>query len=263
MIIKREDIINASYYFPINYDEFLEVVNRSSKRFYAFNGKVFDKQRKYKELDYKKGICEIEETDGEGFNYTLNTKVISGFPAVGKSQFVKDNQDLLVLDSDSSQFSWLKDENDNNTKTRNPKFPQCYIDYIKENIGQVDIILVSSHDNVRKALEDNKIEYCLVYPSKTLKEEYMNRYIKRGNDYNFIKFIEANWDKFIDDIEQEKFPFLIKLWGNQYLSDLFKETPICKSYHELCSVKETNADEYPTICHTCNGKTGYAKLKLL
>lgn len=71
MIIKRDDIINASNYFPIDYDEFLELVNRSSKRFYAFNGMIFDKQIEYKELDYKNGICEIEETDGEGFNYIL------------------------------------------------------------------------------------------------------------------------------------------------------------------------------------------------
>jgi len=77
MIIKRDDIINASYYFPIDYDEFVEVANKSSKRFYAFNGFVFDKQQKYKELDYKKAICEIEETDGDGFNYILNEQNIS------------------------------------------------------------------------------------------------------------------------------------------------------------------------------------------
>lgn len=263
MIIKREDITNASNYFPIDYDEFLEVVNNSSKRFYAFNGKVFNKQRKYKELDYKKAICEIEETDNEGFNYTLNTKIISGFPAVGKSQFVKDHQDLLVLDSDSSKFSWVKDSEGNNTKVRDPEFPQCYIDHIKESIGNVDIILVSSHDVVRKALKDNNIKYYLVYPSRTLKEEYMNRYIKRGNGYSFIKFIESNWDKFIDDIEEEKFPFLIKLWTNQYLNDLFKEIPICRAYHELCSVKETFADEYPTLCHECQCREGYEELRLL
>lgn len=192
-----------------------------------------------------------------------NTKIISGFPAVGKSQFVKDNQNLLVLDSDSSQFSWIKDSEGNNTKERNPEFPQCYIDHIKENIGQVDIILVSSHDVVRKALKDNNIEYYLVYPSKTLKEEYIERYIKRGNNEGFIKLVEANWDTWIEEIESEKFPFLIKLWEGQYLNDLFKDIPICRAYHELCSVKETNADEYPTLCHECQCKEGYEQLKLV
>lgn len=192
-----------------------------------------------------------------------NTKIISGFPAVGKSQFVKDHQNLLVLDSDSSQFSWIKDSEGNNTKERNPKFPQCYIDHIKENIGQVDIILVSSHDVVRKALKDSNIEYYLVYPSKTLKEEYIERYIQRGSNEGFIKLVESNWDTWIEEIESEKFPFLIKLWKGQYLNDLFKDIPTCRAYHELCSVKETNADEYPTLCHECQCKEGYEELKLV
>lgn len=266
MIIKRNEIMNASNYFPIDYDEFLEIVRKSNKRFYAFNGKVFDIKKKYIDnnghLNYKKAICEIEETDGHGFDYVLDTIIISGFPAVGKSQFVKDHKELIVLDSDSSNFSWIKDEQGNNTKVRNPEFPQCYISHIKENIGKVDIILVSSHDVVRKALYDSNIKYYLVYPSKTLKEEYMNRYVKRGNDYNFIKVVDNNWDKWIEDIENETFPFLIKLWENQYLNDLFNEIPVCKEYHELCSVKETNADEYPSICHRCNCKSGFAKLRL-
>lgn len=263
MIIKRDDIINASWYFPIDYDDFLEVVNNSSKRFYAFNGKVFDKQKKYKKLDYKKAICEIEETDGDGFNYTLNTIIISGFPGVGKSYFVKTHQDILVLDSRSSELSWLKDEQGKNTILKNPQFPQQYIDHIKENLGSFDIILVSSHDTIRKALEDNNIEYFLAYPNKALKDEYMNRYIHRGNDYNFIKVVETNWDKWISDIEKEKFPFLIQLGCRQYLSDLFEDTPICKTYHELCSVKKTNADEYPTLCYECNSKAGLEKMVLI
>ena len=151
----------------------------------------------------------------------MNTVVISGFPAVGKTQFVKNRKDLKVLDSDSSNFSWTKDNEGNNTKERNPNFPNNYIQHIKDNLGKVDVILVSSHDIVRKALEDNEIKYYLVYPDKDLKEEYIDRYIVRGNNTNFIDFINDNWDKFIDDIDNETFPLKIKLSKGTYLTDIY------------------------------------------
>jgi hypothetical protein len=142
-----------------------------------------------------------------------NTKVVSGFPAVGKSVLTKES-DLIVLDSDSSMFSWIREGE------RHPDFPENYIAHIKENIGKADYILVSSHDIVRKALEENGIDYTLVYPSIELKEEYLERYRSRGNDDKFIAFIGGKWDDFITDIENETFPKKVKLSKGQYLSDV-------------------------------------------
>ena len=45
-----------------------------------------------------------------------NTKVISAFPACGKSYMFnkyKDNEFIKILDSDSSGFHWCYDENNN------------------------------------------------------------------------------------------------------------------------------------------------------
>jgi len=113
-----------------------------------------------------------------------------------------------MLDSDSSQFSWIKDEDGNNTKERNPDFPQNYIDHIKKNIGKVDVIFVSSHDVVRKALVDNGIRTIIVYPNKDLKSEWIRRFKERGNNEAFINFISDNWEKFISDIENEDNGFI-------------------------------------------------------
>lgn len=152
------------------------------------------------------------------------TIVISGFPGVGKSYFMSKAKEkgLVVLDSDSSKFSWKKDVNGNNTKEREPRFPQNYIEHIRDNIFKADIILVSSHENVRQALRNNNINYYLVYPEINLKDEYIQRYKKRGNDESFIKFIDSSWDAFITAIEAETFPTLIPLKRNEYLGDLFK-----------------------------------------
>mgnify|MGYP000294488544 CR=1 FL=1 len=55
--------------------------------------------------------------------YKRVTRIISAFPATGKSFYFK-HTGLEVLDSDSSLFSWSEPE------VRNPEFPQNYINHI-------------------------------------------------------------------------------------------------------------------------------------
>lgn len=144
------------------------------------------------------------------------TKVISGFPAVGKSYLYNNNKGLKVLDSDSRKFSWESEG------VRHPDFPNNYIRHIKRNLGVVDVIFVSSHKVVREALELNGIDYTVVYPNISLKGEYISRYINRGNDDNFIEFLNNNWEEFIKDIENERFPVKVELQEGQYMKDVLE-----------------------------------------
>lgn len=125
-----------------------------------------------------------------------NTKIISGFPGVGKTSLFNNEEfkALQILDSDSSKFSWSE------PGVRHPDFPNNYMEHIKSNMGKVDIILVSSHEIVRKALVANGIPFIIVYPAKELKDTYIENYKGRGNDKAFIEFISNNWDSFLDDI---------------------------------------------------------------
>jgi hypothetical protein len=145
------------------------------------------------------------------------TLVISGFPGIGKSYLHKLNEKMIILDSDSSEFSWIEEG------VRHPDFPNNYMEHIKSNIGKVDNIFVSSHEVVRRALEENGIKYLLVYPSVSLKDEYIQRYRGRGSSEGFIDFINSNWEKFIRDIEKETFPELIKLYSGEYLIDVLED----------------------------------------
>jgi hypothetical protein len=129
----------------------------------------------------------------------MRTKIISAFPGTGKSYY-HGKYPNTTLDSDSSNFSWVKDENGNNTKERNPEFPQNYINHIKENIGKYKYIFVSSHKEVRDALLDNCLFFYLVYPSENRKDEFLERYRSRGNDEKFIKLISDNWEKWVREI---------------------------------------------------------------
>lgn len=147
----------------------------------------------------------------------MKTFVISAFPGCGKSYCFNNYQDeFSMLDSDSSEFSWIKDENGNKTKERNPDFPNNYIEHIKSKIGKVDIIFVSSHEVVREALAKNNIKTIIVYPSKIMKREWIKRFKERGNDDNFISFIFNNWERFIDNIDSEDYDFLRLQLGGRH-----------------------------------------------
>lgn len=138
-------------------------------------------------------------TEGKNFD----TKIVCAFPGCGKTTFFNmmeekyDSNDICI-DSDSSEFSWIIDDEGN--KVRNPDFPNNYIKHIKENIGKYKYIFVSSHENVRDALIENNIPFYIVYPNISMKEEYLKRYKKRGNDDAFIKLLTENWENWIDAI---------------------------------------------------------------
>ena len=154
----------------------------------------------------------------------MKTVIVSAFPACGKS-YVYENQSrygVTCLDSDSSEFSWVKDTQGCNTSERNPDFPANYIQHIKDNIGKVDIIFVSSHDVVVGALEENELTYVKVVPSRECRAEWIGRFWLRGNDDKFICFIRDNWVKFTDskgDLTKESMVGKITLNHNEFITD--------------------------------------------
>ncbi len=154
----------------------------------------------------------------------MKTIIISAFPGCGKSFLFnkeKNSQYISVLDSDSSKF-----DKDN--------FPRNYIEHIKENIGKVNIILVSSHKIVRESLLDNNLDFILIYPKKNLREEYLQRYISRGSDEKFIDLVSNNWDNWIDEIENDKKILKkIALKENQFLSDILTSHNRCLIINEF------------------------------
>lgn len=133
----------------------------------------------------------------------MMTKIISGFPGVGKSHLGKrSDNEIKVLDLESSNF---KGEN-------------RWKDY-KNEIGKVDVLFVSSHKETRKILSELGVRFYLVYPDRSLKAEYLRRYAERGSSQEFIDMMDKNFDHFIDSIENEEVRCAkIKLTGeNEYL----------------------------------------------
>ena len=153
---------------------------------------------------------------------TKTTPVLCAFPGTGKTYLYEKYKDKLnILDSDSSKFSWLE------PGVRNPDFPNNYIKHIKEEIDNgAQLILVSSHDIVRKALIENEIPFSMVYPHIEDKNVYLERYKNRGSDEVFIKMMDEKFEEFINGMiaDGESNPDMIDslmLSADEYISDRF------------------------------------------
>lgn len=113
-----------------------------------------------------------------------------------------------VFDSDSSLFD-------------KEYFPGNYIEHIKEVLSNYPnvVIMVSSHDNVRKAMAEAGIPYTLVYPQRELKGEYLERYEGRGSPEAFVNMMDNKWNDFIDSSESDPTQDRIVLSEGEYLVD--------------------------------------------
>lgn len=152
-------------------------------------------------------LSTIEIMAGYVLQLTNPATIISAFPGVGKTYLY--NSRSHVLDSDSSKF----DKSD---------FPRNYIEHIKSNIFDADLILVSSHEVVRKELEKQKMYFTLVYPAPSLKEEYLQRYRDRGSSQAFIDLIDKNWDDWLYEITSQRGCRHVELKSGEYLIDVLK-----------------------------------------
>jgi len=141
-------------------------------------------------------------------------KVVSAFPGCGKTHLVNHPNGRIILDSDSSNFSWLVPN-----KTRHPDWPDNYIAHIKVS-KHADLILVSTHKEVRDALRQAGLHYTLVYPSLKMKDEFIGRYKSRGNTSAFVDLLTKNYESWISELMSSVGCDHVILQPSQYLSDV-------------------------------------------
>lgn len=119
---------------------------------------------------------------------------MSAFPCVGKS-FLYQKYPDKISDSDSSKFSW------SSPGVRNVEFPRNYIKHIKGTPKQ--IVLVSSHKEVRDALVESGLNWIFVRPATVLRDVYVERARLRGSPVEFCDMLRRKWDEFMLDAHSE------------------------------------------------------------
>ncbi len=152
-------------------------------------------------------------------NWKMTGKIICGYPGVGKSTVAANRTD--IVDAESSGFSHPFNP-ETFVQEVSSEFPMNYVEHIKKlasKIGGYEYVLVSCHKEVREELDAQGIPYVVVIPEIECKNEYMKRYLKRGDKSEFIAQMYANWEDWHKEIEQNA-PAVIHLSAGETLADI-------------------------------------------
>ena len=131
-----------------------------------------------------------------------NTKVIAAFPACGKSYCFDRNEDYIILDSDSSKFSWAYPDG-LAAKYRNPDFPKNYI--VSNAFGTLEALSDSFMQKLSEKVQLMESSGILSSADVSLITE--NNYIQRKLFENFKGNAEQVTE---DDIVEERELFKIE-----------------------------------------------------
>ena len=146
--------------------------------------------------------------------------IISGFPGIGKTTAERVCRESI--DCESTPFHYAFDPNSQfGVEKENSNWVTEYVDFIENSAkdGKYNFIFISSHLKVREELDMRMIPYIVVVPRKELKDEYLTRYVKRGDCAEFIIEVSESWNEWLDEIEKNA-PAIVHLEAGQVLSDI-------------------------------------------
>lgn len=153
-------------------------------------------------------------------NNNIKSLIICGFPGVGKTVAERKSREVVDCESTAFHYSFEPGKPDK----ENPDWVSKYVDHIENLASQGDYqyVLVSSHLEVRNEMDMRGIPYVCVVPYQRLLNEYLARYVKRGNSATFIKTVYDNWGKWLAEIDAHGAP-VIHLAEGQNISDMIPQ----------------------------------------
>ena len=157
--------------------------------------------------------------------------IIAAYAGTGKSTFAEMTDG--AIDLQSMPYSWiLPGTTDRGTEElevekgalyhlRNPLFPENYAVEILKAEQAYDFVLIPTNISVIRYLQEEfgrKILLC--YPESNLREEYRERFVRRGNSESFLSLFVDGWDGFLEPVRENTAGIHILLKSGMYLSDL-------------------------------------------
>ena len=101
----------------------------------------------------------------------------------------------------------------------NPDFPNNFIQYIKENIGKVDVIFVDSDIKIRQWLDNAKIKFVIIYPWSSCLPEWIGRMYLQDYPDIIIRNKINGWHHEIYPVKEPYGNQLFRLSCGEYISE--------------------------------------------
>ena len=138
--------------------------------------------------------------------------IFVGYQGIGKSTLAK--QFVKVIDLESGNFWVPKSEQDYTDPepelVRPDDWYKYYVNIAKHLSDQGKLVFVSSHKQVREELNKRNIDFGVIFPSMTIKVEWLNRLKNRFDnthlekDFKAWQNAEQMFDENIEDLSNEK-----------------------------------------------------------
>ena len=157
-----------------------------------------------------------------------NAIIICGWAGIGKSTLQKKYKNAIDLESITYKWDYdkklLKQFNHEQLKalkTRkiNPNWPANYLSDINKSIKQYDIILVAYSRYIIDLLVKNNYDFYLCYPDYQFKDEYIERYLTRGNNENYLNTIKTEFETEFNYLSSLPFKKL-NIFKGEFLEDV-------------------------------------------
>lgn len=156
--------------------------------------------------------------------------IIASYAGVGKTYFSENTENAIEIPS--MPFRWILLKNTDKSAKElekekgafyhlaNPLFPMNYVFEILKAERSYKYVIIPTVEWVLEVLQEKYDRNCvLVYPEESLKEEYRQRYITRGNSDSFMSLFIDGWEERLEGLRANK-GVHIPLAKGQYLSDV-------------------------------------------
>jgi len=137
--------------------------------------------------------------------------IISAFAGSGKSYATKQLENAIDLESSDYQWIYEDDVTDDvearkgiDNRKKNPNFIKDYVDAIERVKDEYDQVFIAAQPAVLEELVNRNIPFTVAYPTKDSKDTYIQRYIDRGNNEQFVNLMDTNFYNFVDDMMNNK-----------------------------------------------------------
>jgi len=137
--------------------------------------------------------------------------VIAGYAGIGKTTLAK--KYINVIDLESSNFKYIYDKEEIQTpekmkgllnRKQNQKWPNNYYSKIKNSILEYDFVCIQGTPMHIDYLDNENIELLIVYPDEKSLKLYKDRFIKRGNNIEYINKVTNKYDEELRGFKRSK-----------------------------------------------------------
>lgn len=149
--------------------------------------------------------------------------IYTGYQGIGKSTLAKKIPNIIDLESSSFYVGEYKEGRPEN-------WYKIYATIAQHLSDQGKIVFISTHKPLREYMNDNGIEFTVIYPAPELKEQWIEKLYERYEISNSFKDFRAlagsygdRFDENIKDLSNEKNKIIITDI-NYSLEDLIMQT---------------------------------------